>query len=340
MLKRQFIHMVGLFMEVSDQIQHVTPNQFEQMIKDPDHPLIKQLFTLEQEIRNVREHIIEPGKVIVIEEKIESKDSTKLEVKDTVKKQDKKKDGKQDKKKDGKQEVEKIDDSIVVKDSSVKKELSIKKEEKKEDKSEKKEEIDKKDKSKIVLDDYKMVTSDQLELLTVDDLRDICTEKRIKRGGIKAEVKERLNELNLRMNDLSEAILEKIRSTETTRKDKEKDKEKEKEKDPEVKSNQVKEEDNQQKPLYMRKQNIPRHIKTLVWNKYCGIESVTSKCVSCRSETIDCRSFHCGHVLSEAKGGDMTISNLRPICPQCNLSMGTQSMEEFTLKFFGWDIPK
>ena len=88
----------------------------------------------------------------------------------------------------------------------------------------------------------------------------------------------------------------------------------------------------------MRKKGIPKHIKTLVWNKYMGVSNSTSTCVSCRQVTIDCRSFHCGHVLSEAKGGDMTITNLRPICASCNLSMGTRSMNEFTLEFFGWDV--
>jgi hypothetical protein len=40
----------------------------------------------------------------------------------------------------------------------------------------------------------------------------------------------------------------------------------------------------------------------------------------------------------EAKGGDMTINNLRPICAACNGSMGTMSMNEFTTQFFGWSI--
>jgi hypothetical protein len=91
-------------------------------------------------------------------------------------------------------------------------------------------------------------------------------------------------------------------------------------------------------PLYMRRKNIPKHIKTLVWNKYIGRETVESKCVSCKQEKIDMRNFHCGHVLAEAKGGDLTINNLRPICAPCNLSMGTKSMNEFTQEFFGWSV--
>lgn len=91
-------------------------------------------------------------------------------------------------------------------------------------------------------------------------------------------------------------------------------------------------------PLYIRRKTIPKHIKTLVWNKYIGRETVESKCLSCKQEKIDMRNFHCGHVIAEAKGGDLTINNLRPICAPCNLSMGTKSMNEFTQEFFGWSV--
>ena len=34
-------------------------------------------------------------------------------------------------------------------------------------------------------------------------------------------------------------------------------------------------------------------------------------------------SFHCGHIIAEAKGGETIVSNLKPICQNCNSSMGT-----------------
>jgi len=86
------------------------------------------------------------------------------------------------------------------------------------------------------------------------------------------------------------------------------------------------------------KKVIPKHVKTLVWNKYIGSDKAKAPCMSCRQEEIGIRSFHCGHVIAEAKGGDMTINNLRPICAACNASMGTMSMNEFTSQFFGWSI--
>lgn len=87
-----------------------------------------------------------------------------------------------------------------------------------------------------------------------------------------------------------------------------------------------------------RRKGIPKHIKTLVWNKYIGAATPSTKCLSCREELISIRSFHCGHVIAEAKGGDSTINNLRPICAPCNSSMGTMSMNEFTKTYFGWEV--
>jgi len=46
--------------------------------------------------------------------------------------------------------------------------------------------------------------------------------------------------------------------------------------------------------------------------------------------------FHCGHVIAEAKGGETVIENLRPICKKCNLSMGTDNLNDFR-KRYGFD---
>ena len=91
-------------------------------------------------------------------------------------------------------------------------------------------------------------------------------------------------------------------------------------------------------PLHLRRKKIPKQIKTLVWNKYIGSDVAEAPCVSCRTAKISNRSFHCGHVIAESKGGDMNINNLRPICADCNGSMGTRSMNEFTKEFFGWTV--
>jgi hypothetical protein len=91
-------------------------------------------------------------------------------------------------------------------------------------------------------------------------------------------------------------------------------------------------------PASERRKQIPKHVKTLVWNKYIGEEAATAKCTCCRATQISVRAFQCGHVVAEALGGNLTINNLRPICAACNASMGTRSMNEFTAEFFGWTL--
>lgn len=83
-----------------------------------------------------------------------------------------------------------------------------------------------------------------------------------------------------------------------------------------------------------KKKPIAATVKRLVWNTYIGEEIGKAKCLCCKSTDITQMSFNCGHIISEANGGDAIVSNLKPICQNCNSSMGTQNMDEFmsTLK--------
>jgi hypothetical protein len=83
------------------------------------------------------------------------------------------------------------------------------------------------------------------------------------------------------------------------------------------------------KPKKKVKKTIPKTLKNMVWDKYIGREKGTGECNCCHNE-IDAKHFECGHVLSEAKGGELSINNLRPVCSLCNKSMNTQNMEEFS----------
>ena len=91
-------------------------------------------------------------------------------------------------------------------------------------------------------------------------------------------------------------------------------------------------------PVRTKKKAIPKHIKTIVWDTYIGADKAIAACCCCLFTEISIRNFHCGHVISEANGGDLTIQNLRPICAPCNLSMGRRDMNEFTNEFFGWTV--
>lgn len=81
-----------------------------------------------------------------------------------------------------------------------------------------------------------------------------------------------------------------------------------------------------------KKKAIPLAIKRMVWNKWIGETKGKAKCWCCRENDIVMISFHAGHVVPESKGGETTVENLRPICSNCNLSMGTTDMMDFIKK--------
>lgn len=80
-----------------------------------------------------------------------------------------------------------------------------------------------------------------------------------------------------------------------------------------------------------KKKAIPSTIKKLVWNTYIGEDIGKAKCVCCKSTDITQISFNCGHIIAESKGGETKVSNLKPICQNCNSSMGTKNMNDFML---------
>jgi P4 family phage/plasmid primase-like protien len=82
-----------------------------------------------------------------------------------------------------------------------------------------------------------------------------------------------------------------------------------------------------------KKEKIPSTVRNTVWNKYIGKNNEKGLCFCCNTEDISSANFHCGHVVSEKNGGKVTIDNMRPLCSQCNTSMGSSNMEEFMKKY-------
>ena len=71
-----------------------------------------------------------------------------------------------------------------------------------------------------------------------------------------------------------------------------------------------------------KKSTIPKKLREEVWNHYNG-NLFSTKChVPWCDRTIDVFNFHVGHDIPECKGGTTDIINLKPICSNCNLSMG------------------
>jgi len=83
-----------------------------------------------------------------------------------------------------------------------------------------------------------------------------------------------------------------------------------------------------------RKKAIPKTLRASVWNRYIGEEIGCTLCLVCKNNKISQMTFVCGHVIPESKGGKTNVDNLRPICNQCNLSMGTENLDEFCKQYF------
>jgi hypothetical protein len=70
------------------------------------------------------------------------------------------------------------------------------------------------------------------------------------------------------------------------------------------------------------KDKIPKALREQVWLTHIG-KKYESKChISWCNNTITVFDFQSGHNFPESKGGATELSNLRPICSRCNLSMG------------------
>jgi len=82
------------------------------------------------------------------------------------------------------------------------------------------------------------------------------------------------------------------------------------------------------KPKY-KKQPISSTLKRKVWDTYIGQAIGLHKCLCCNLTDITQLSFHCGHIIPESKGGETNLSNLIPICQNCNSSMGSKHMGKF-----------
>ena len=79
-----------------------------------------------------------------------------------------------------------------------------------------------------------------------------------------------------------------------------------------------------------KKKTIPKAIREQCWIQTFG-EKFKSECYIhwCKNE-INVFDFHVGHDKPESKGGTLAVSNLKPICARCNLSMSNKySIQEW-----------
>ena len=81
------------------------------------------------------------------------------------------------------------------------------------------------------------------------------------------------------------------------------------------------------------RKTIPKKIRGEAWKAHFG-ESTQGKCYCCKTALDVFEDWHAGHVISHSNGGSDMASNIRPVCGSCNLSMGTENMDDFKMRCY------
>jgi 5-methylcytosine-specific restriction endonuclease McrA len=83
-----------------------------------------------------------------------------------------------------------------------------------------------------------------------------------------------------------------------------------------------------------RRRKLPYGLRANVWTKYNG-EVFNAKCyVEFCEQVVTPFTFEVGHDIPVSKGGSDSITNLRPICRNCNNSMSNDyTIAEYSNKF-------
>jgi len=81
-------------------------------------------------------------------------------------------------------------------------------------------------------------------------------------------------------------------------------------------------------PEDYKRRKIPTALKEQVWLQNIGQVYECECTISWCKNYITVFDYHVGHDIPLSKGGTYDISNLRPICSRCNLSMG----DRYTIK--------
>lgn len=89
----------------------------------------------------------------------------------------------------------------------------------------------------------------------------------------------------------------------------------------------------------IKRKNIPKAVKGACWNENIGPDNASGQCFTGCLNIISQQNFQVGHIIAVSNGGSDELSNLKPICQQCNTSMGDQNMDEF-IKQYGFKKKK
>lgn len=100
-----------------------------------------------------------------------------------------------------------------------------------------------------------------------------------------------------------------------------------------VKNKKIKTVKNKKSKCNKKNNNIPKSIRDEIWRLYFG-NCKDGHCMVCKHKITDL-NFECGHNIPKSKGGSDKISNLVPICRNCNLGMGNRyTITEYKKMFY------
>ncbi len=78
-----------------------------------------------------------------------------------------------------------------------------------------------------------------------------------------------------------------------------------------------------------RKRAVKKAVRIKCWNDNIGKDKGVSMCPICKETEIKQAHFEVGHIISVKNGGEDKVSNLKPICEECNKYMGSKNMDDY-----------
>lgn len=80
------------------------------------------------------------------------------------------------------------------------------------------------------------------------------------------------------------------------------------------------------------RETLSKKVKTDVWKKEYGSKKMGDCPIPFCNNKLEKEHFICGHIESVANGGSNDLDNLKPICADCNIKMGSLDWDDYIKK--------
>lgn len=81
--------------------------------------------------------------------------------------------------------------------------------------------------------------------------------------------------------------------------------------------------------IHTPRKSLSKTKRTELWNHRIGAHIGKNICPICETRTIYQRNFEAGHIIPASKNGSDDITNLKPICGNCNRSMSNKNLHTY-----------